>query len=296
MDDFLSYLRLELNRSPLTVEAYQHDIAQFADWLGVASQALVIPDAVTANDIRAWISSLASGSVSPSSLRRKVQSLRALFRWAAKRKLIPSNPADPVVLAKTPKYLPRIVRHDEIENLLSSIPTDDPNGLRQHLAVNIIYSLGLRQAELLSLTDADIRPASAGYELRVLGKGDKQRIIPLPDSLMQEIKLWQTVRDSVYPDLPAPAPLIAGRNGHIAKETLYKWIHTLLQNTSASRKSPHTLRHSFATSMVANGANLDAVRAILGHASLSTTQIYTHLSPAQIRQAYINSHPRAKKK
>lgn len=294
MEKFLRYLEYELNRSPLTVENYERDIRQFATWLHSEPSALLLPGGVTTNDIRAWLSSMAKQGITPASLRRKTQSLRAFFRWGVKTKRIVNNPAESITLAKLPRHLPEIVKNNDIEQILQSLSLEDPIQQRLHLAVTLIYTLGLRQAELLGLTDNSLRESPCGPELRIVGKGNKERILPLPESIMSEIKRWQTQRDVTYPNLTTPRPLIAGPHGHIAKDTLYKAIHQLLENTSATRKSPHTLRHSFATAMLSNGANLDAVRELLGHTSLSTTQIYTHLSPTQLREAYTNSHPRAK--
>lgn len=183
-----------------------------------------------------------------------------------------------------------------MESLLEQIPTDTFPNARLHLALSMLYGLGLRQAELLALTDSDLRTSANGYELRVMGKGRRERVLPLPSQLVEEIDEYRTLRDKTYPDLEAPVPLIAGPHGHIGKNTLYELVHQGLAGTSASRKSPHILRHSFATALLSDGANLDAVRQLLGHASLGTTQIYTHLSPNELRQAYNSAHPRALKK
>lgn len=294
--EFERYLRLELNRSEHTVSAYISDTGQFASWLGCEGVELVGSGRVSPNDIRDWLGSLAASGESPASLRRKTQSLRALFRWAMRRGLTESNPAAEVTLSKQPRRLPDIVKADEMEALLDFDPGRDFHMCRLHLCLAMIYGLGLRQAELLSLTDADIRRASQGHELRVTGKGNKERILPLPEELATEIAHWQQVRDHRYPDLATPKPLIAGARGAINKATLYQAVRQALAGTSAARKSPHVLRHSFATALLANGANLDAVRQLLGHVSLSTTQIYTHLSMTELRQAYDAAHPRAVKK
>lgn len=297
MEEFGRYLKNELNRSPHTVEAYLRDVRQFASWLGADdAMSMLAPDAVTANDVRDWIGAEASQGIGPASLRRKTQSLRAFFRWGVRSGRIKVNPAGDVILAKLPKHLPDIVKAPEMESLLEQIPTDTFPKARLHLALSMLYGLGLRQAELLALTDSDLRTSANGYELRVMGKGRRERLLPLPPPLVEEIDAYRTLRDNTYPDLEAPVPLIAGPHGHIGKNTLYELVHQGLAGTSASRKSPHILRHSFATALLSDGANLDAVRQLLGHASLGTTQIYTHLSPNELRQAYNSAHPRALKK
>lgn len=295
-DDFERYLRAELNRSAATAEAYLRDIRQFAAWLGTAPESLTAPAAVSTNDIRDWLCDLAAEGEQPSSLRRKTQSLRALFRHAMVTGRLDSNPAAGVTLAKLPRRLPDIVKAPEMERLLDFDPGSDLHLRRAHLALTMLYTLGLRQAELLGITDSDIRCSSRGSDLRVTGKGNRERVLPLPGALADEISAWQTIRDTNYPDLPEPRPLMAGPHGTISKQTLYNLVRSALAGTSAAHKSPHVLRHSFATAMIANGANLDAVRQMLGHASLATTQIYTHLTPAELQSAYKSAHPRATKK
>lgn len=296
VDEFEKYLLLEANRSEHTVSAYIRDIKQFAAWMGSDFDSLLHPGAVTANDVRDWLGTIAAQGIGPASIRRKTQSLRALFRWAMRTGRLRSNPAEDVILAKLPRHLPDIVKVPELEQLLDFDPGDDYHAARAHLAINMLYSLGLRQAELLALTDADLRPSANGCELRVIGKGRKERILPVPEPLVEEIRKVGRMRDERYPDLNAPRHIIAGPHGPVSPHILYDTVHTALKETSAARRSPHILRHSFATALLANGANLDAVRELLGHASLATTQIYTHLSPSELRQAYNNAHPRSRKK
>lgn len=292
IEEFKKYLRLEVNRSPHTVDAYLRDINQFAAWLGTNFDTMVRPGSVASNDIRDWLGHIASQGAGPATLRRKVQSLRALFRWAMRAGKINGNPAQDVTLAKLPKHLPDIVKVPELEQLLDFDPGQDYIAARAHLVINMLYSLGLRQAELLALTDADLHTTAKGYEIRVTGKGYKQRILPVPDTLVEEIQKVREMRDQRYPEQATPRHIIAGPHGAVSQHIVYDIVHTALSGTSASRRSPHILRHSFATALLANGANLDAVRELLGHASLSTTQIYTHLSPAELLQAYNHAHPR----
>lgn len=305
--EFENYLRLELNRSEHTVTAYLNDVRQFAAWLGAGSgsddnsgstncpdiiDSLVRPGAVTPNDVRDWLGTIATKGIGPASLRRKTQSLRALFRWAMRTKRLNVNPAEDVTLAKLPRHLPDIVKVPELEQILDFDPGSDYMAARSHLVINMLYSLGLRQAELLSLTDADLRPTANGYELRVTGKGSKERILPVPSGLVTEIERVRRMRDKRYGTQTFPAHIIAGPHGAVSPKALYNTVRAALAGTSAARRSPHILRHSFATALLSNGANLDAVRQLLGHASLSTTQIYTHLSTAELQQAYNAAHPR----
>ncbi|MBD5237987.1 MAG: tyrosine-type recombinase/integrase [Bacteroidales bacterium] len=291
-EEFISYLSNELNRSPYTVEAYLRDIRQFAEWVTNNNLDSFQPSSITVSDIRAWIGKLASKKT-PASLRRKTQSLRAYFRWMMKRGLISSNPAADVTLAKKGKHLPEFVRESEMEILLETPSSGSYTETRDRLILEILYSTGIRQAELLGLRDTDISFSSR--EMKVTGKRNKQRIVPLPPALLQKIEDWQRLRDDHFPGLPSPVPLFPGEKGTLSKMQLYRIVKKGLGTTTSAAKSPHILRHTFATAMLNHGANLDTVKEMLGHASLTTTEIYTHLTFEQLRKNYNQAHPRAGK-
>ncbi len=301
LDQFDLYLRRELNRSALTAEAYCRDLRQWADATSPANLTSPGDGRVTPNDIRAYIGSLAASGMKAASLRRKLQSIRAFFEWAMKRKLVSSNPAADLQLAKLNRRLPSVVKETEMESILAAPepateeateknPATTYRRLRDRLALEILYGLGLRESELIGLTDADISPAG---EIRVTGKRDKQRVLPLPDPLLRIIRRVGELRDRLYPDLPEPRAVIAGPHGRLTRDAIYRIAHRELAPVAAERKSPHTLRHTFATAMLNDGADLDAVKEMLGHASLSTTQIYTHLSFRDLMRNYAAAHPRA---
>lgn len=291
IEEFLQHLEIEQRSSRHTIEAYGRDVRSFVSWLGITDPAQFDAATVTLNDLRAWIGSMADTGMAATTLRRKAQSLRAFFRWGQMRGYFAKNPASDIVLAKKRKKLPDFIRHDELEGVLED-ESNDFASARTKIVVEILYSLGLRQAELLLLTDADINFSSK--EVKVTGKRNKQRVLPLPDRLCDQLRKWQLLRDARYPDLEPPRPLVAGPHGFLSKHQLYRIVKQGLGGVSSSRRSPHTLRHSFATSMVNNGADLDAVREMLGHESLATTQIYTHLSFAELISNYQTGHPRAK--
>ena len=305
MDDFLNYLRFELFRSPLTIEAYGRDISQFADFMATREKPGFYPEQATPAQIRSWISSLALKGEEPRSIRRKIQSLRAFFKFMCRRRGLKSNPAMEIVLPKLPKPLPDFVNDRDMHNILSSnseaasraytssapLPSsEDFMAARDHLILHLLYATGMRRAEVLSLTDDSVNIQAR--KIRVLGKGNKERVIPIAEELAYEISAWQTLRDEAIPHLIAPKPILATRRGPMSASTLELIIKRLLQHENAGRKSPHTLRHSFATAMLNGGADLEAVRAILGHASLSTTQIYTHLQFSDLKREYA-AHPRS---
>lgn len=293
VSDFLKYLELELNRSRLTVEAYGRDLRELASFLGKDAD---MPEAseITTAEIRGWLADRARNGISPRSLRRKTQAVRAFFRWIQKQGEISNNPASEVQLAKIGRKLPEFVREQEMEQLLDNpIPGGDPAlSIRNKLIINILYSCGIRRDELAKITDADIDIHAK--EIRVHGKRDKTRLIPIADELISEIQEWQKVRDSIY-SLPSPAPLICSKRGKLTGKAIYEIVHKQLLSTGATHKSPHSLRHTFATSLLNNGAEINSVKELLGHASLQSTQIYTHLTFSDLRKAYNGAHPRAKK-
>ncbi|MDE6511428.1 MAG: tyrosine-type recombinase/integrase [Muribaculaceae bacterium] len=292
LTEFLQYLELELNRSKLTAAAYGRDLREMATFLGRDEEMEDAADITTA-DVRAWLADMARNGLSPRSLRRKTQAARAFFRWIQKLGEIRNNPAAEVQLAKIGRKLPEFVREQEMEELLDNpVHGGDPAlNIRNKLIINILYSCGIRRDELSKITDADVDFYQK--EIRVHGKRDKTRIIPVADELLADIKEWQTVRDGLYA-FPSPAPLICSKRGKLSGRAIYEIVHKLLQDTGATHKSPHSLRHTFATSLLNSGAEINSVKELLGHSSLQSTQIYTHLSFADMKKAYDSAHPRSK--
>lgn len=291
--EFLSHLSLELYRSRLTVEAYETDLRGFNEFLiksGVpcGDAGFFVPSAVRPVHIRQWMAALSEEEYSPVSIRRKLQSLRAYFRFLVKRGVLDSSPASPVPLPKCGRKLPRIATHEDVTRSIESA-----SDLQKALILELLYGCGLRRSELLGINDSDINPHSR--ELRILGKGNKHRVIPLPHPLLQKIQQWQAARDAEYPSLPCPRPLIVTRKGRMSVSTLYHTVKEALQATGAEKKSPHTLRHSFATQLLNSGADINSVKELLGHSSLGATQIYTHLALSELKKEWAKAHPRAKK-
>ncbi len=316
MTEFINYLKYELARSPLTVEAYERDLTQFIKFCVGPDTSNFDPLRIDARLIRRWIASLSEAGNSPASLRRKTQSLRTYFKFLCRRDQLKTNPADDIILAKLPKPLPDFVADADLRRLINSASSDNAGtsrsqsseisdserrlserqsfeAVRDHIILHLLYATGMRRSEILSLTDSHVDFSLR--QIKIIGKGRKERIIPIADELISDLRRWQTIRDATFPDLPSPRPIIATRHGAMSASNLELIIKRLLKNENAGRKSPHTLRHSFATSMLNGGADLNAVRAILGHSSLSTTQIYTHLQFSDLKDIYYRAHPRGKK-
>lgn len=294
---FYDYLRYELNRSPLTVEAYRSDITQFKEWISPSDPEKTDFKTITANDVRAWLASMSRSGQNPRTLRRKIITLRTLFRWMMKNNLIKKSPLLDIPLPKIPKPLPDIIKPEEIETSLTTLKESDeeePLKTMKILVVEILYSLGIRRAELIGINDEDISFSKA--EIKVTGKRSKQRVVPVPQRLLDLIKKWQHLRDNGTERYNESRPLLEIKGKRISASKVYKIVHDTLIEVSARKKSPHALRHSFASGMLNGGAEIDSVKEFLGHASLATTQIYTHISLSEIKKAYSTAHPRSANK
>lgn len=293
IDEFESYLRYEQRRSEETVEAYIRDLGQFVEFLFGEQTDRFDAVSVTPSDIRVWLATLSSEGKTARSIRRKTQSLRAFFRFRMVTKGDRQNPATDVTLAKIPSPLPNFVPTGEMETVINN-PEPDADPFRaalDHIVVTLLYSTGIRRAELLSLTDSSIDYSKR--EIRVTGKRNKTRIIPLPDELLDELRDWQKLRDETVKERKPADRLFCGHRGTFSEYSVAQIVSRTLAPTSAARKSPHTLRHTFATSLLNGGADLNSVKELLGHTSLASTQIYTHLSFDELRRAYDSAHPRA---
>lgn len=298
LHDFEIYLRYELNRSALTVDAYISDAAEFIRFYIQTGHDEFHPEEISVHHIRAWIGHLAGNGLSASSIRRKTQSLRALFRYLHKRKKIESDPTADIILAKIPRPLPKFVRQEEMESLLSEAPVQSSDikekfkSVRDALILEILYTSGLRQAELLALADTDVLFQRA--QLRVMGKRSKQRIIPIAPQILSRINDYIRLREETFPHtMPHNKLFLTNKGLPLNKEALYNIVKEKLSATSSEKKSPHVLRHTFATAMLNNGAGLLEVKEFLGHASLDSTQIYTHVTFEELKRNYNQAHPRA---
>lgn len=293
-EKFLNYLRYELNRAPLTIEAYKTDIEQFRIWLAPEDPDNIDYHSITSNDVRAWLALRARKGDSPRTLRRKIITLRTLFKWLMKTGVLKNSPLQDVPLPKIAKPLPDIIKPQDIEDAINQIKDsdeEDEKKILRLLVMEMFYSLGIRRAELVSINDSDISFHKA--EIKVTGKRSKQRIIPVPQKLMALIHKWQQIRNMQQgiPENDSPLFLVNGKR--ISASQIYQIVHKALYNSPARKKSPHALRHSFASGMLNGGAEIDSVREFLGHSSLATTQIYTHISFKEIKSAYNLAHPRS---
>jgi integrase/recombinase XerC len=289
--NFENYLITEHKYSKHTSVAYLNDVNQFFEYCSQSYKLTSITD-VSYFFVREWIVALSDLEISPRSINRKISSLSTFFRFMQKTKQIQTNPAEDIAQLKIKKKLPEVIKSNEIIELLN-LEFNDFESERNLLIISILYQCGLRRSELTNIKIEDINFQRS--ELKILGKGNKQRIIPLSNELTSKISNYLESRKEI--DLFSSKFLLLLINGKPIYDKLVYTIVTkyLSANTTASSNNPHALRHSFATHMADNGAELDAVKKLLGHANLSATQIYMHNSISKLKEIYSLAHPKSKK-
>ena len=291
---FTDYLLLEKKYSPHTVAAYSKDIQRFFDFVSKEYQlkSLLV---VNYSMVRSWIVYLVDSGISNSSINRKISSLKTYYKFLLKTSQISETPLAKHRALKVAKKIQIPFSQTEVEDVLELFDhANDFQTLRDKLIVELFYSTGIRRAELIGLRLSDV--SEAQKTIKVLGKRNKERIIPLLPSVLTTIARYKTFR-AVLPSLGASKILLVTSKGNAIYETLvYRVITRYFSKISLKvKKSPHILRHSFATHLLSQGAELTAVKELLGHASLASTQVYTHNSIDTLKQVYKNTHPRNSK-
>lgn len=279
--------------APRTVEAYGGDLAGFTTWAGRGD--VTGPDGVDRTLLRRYVAHLATRRYAKRSIARKVSALRRYFAWATRTGRIAADPSSGLSAPRGDGRLPRVLRHDELTTLLDDPPASiagDPPGLRSRddAVLELLYGSGLRVGELCSLGPADL-DLDRG-RATVWGKGGKQRAVPLSGPAVDALRTWVgTPRQTLVAGGAEADPLFVNRRGH---RLTPRDVRRILDRRAASPTHPHALRHTFATHLLDGGADLRAVQELLGHADLSTTQRYTHVSRERLRSVYEATHPRAK--
>lgn len=296
VDDFLKYIRCELNLSVHTVLSYQIDLTQWVNRATNGHPEDFDPESVTISDIRTWIAHLAKLKLSARTIRRKTQAIRSFYKYLMRYHGFKSNPAEEVSLSKIDKPLPVYIPQDETNALLDfDYDHSDFKETRNHLILLMLYSTGMRRDELITLEDKNVDTAKG--ELKVSGKRNKERIIPFGKELALHINEYVALRNKEV--APECTKFFLRENGkELYPKLVYNVVHNTLTeaNVHSARRSPHVLRHSFATDMLNNGADLTAVQHLLGHQSLATTQVYTHITYRELQKNYQLAHPRASKR
>lgn len=292
MEEFLDFLRYEKRFSRHTVTAYQTDLTQFAAYLRQEYELADLRQA-THPLIRSWVVSLMSQDLDPRTVNRKVACLRSLFKFLLRTHQVEANPMLRVKAPKMAKKLPEFVPEEALNRLLNNFEFEDNfGGVRDQLILETLYGTGIRLSELLGITDADLD--LHGCTVRVTGKGDKQRLVPLNPSLLLVLERYRSARLAEFG--PGGGVLLRTDKGQPLYEKLvYRTVKRYLSqiSTSAAHQHPHSLRHAFATHLLGKGADLNAIKELLGHASLAATQVYTHLSVDRLKSVFDQAHPRA---
>ena len=291
IEKFLDYLRDELNRSGRTVESYEEDLRSFERFFkNIDSQ--LSWQSVDADVIRQWMESMMDKGNNAASVNRRLSALRSFFRFALSRKLVESDPAHLIKGPKKGKRLPQFVRENEMDALLDKQTWGtDFTCVRARIIIMVFYETGIRVSELCGLNDQDV--SLVNQELKVTGKRDKQRVIPFGEELADGLKEYIRLREATV-ERQCDALFVTKKGARITLHQVYKIVREQLQRVcSLKKRSPHVLRHTFATAMLNHNANLESVKKLLGHARLSTTEIYTHTTFEQLKKVYENAHPRA---
>lgn len=291
IEKFLDYLRDELNRSGRTVESYEEDLRSFERFFkNIDSQ--LSWQSVDADIIRQWMESMMDKGNNAASVNRRLSALRSFFRFALSRKLVESDPAHLIKGPKKGKRLPQFVRENEMDALLDKQTWGtDFTCVRARIIMMVFYETGIRVSELCGLNDQDV--SLVNQELKVTGKRDKQRVIPFGEELADGLKEYIRLREATV-ERQCDALFVTEKGVRITLHQVYKIVREQLQRVcSLKKRSPHVLRHTFATAMLNHNANLESVKKLLGHARLSTTEIYTHTTFEQLKKVYENAHPRA---
>jgi len=295
IDRFLQYLRVERNASPYTLKSYREDLLALATYLEQAGGEPPSAGEITPLDLRGYVSSLHQAGYARSTIARRLASLRSFFRFGQREGWACGNPAKPLRNPRRQRALPHCLTSAEVARLLAAPSAEHPLGLRDRAILETMYSAGLRVGELVGLNDGDV--SFSEEVLRVRGKGRRERIAPLGSYALDALRQWLKVR-RLSPREPqgADAPLFVSRLGRrLTTRSVGRLLERYLARAGLDRRTtPHTLRHSFATHLLDRGADIRSVQELLGHKSLVTTQIYTHLSTAALREAYEKAHPRAR--
>ena len=289
-ESFLKYIRTEKRYSPHTVTSYQNDLDQFYGWLGDNSSGLDVAS-VTSGEVRGWMVSLLEEGYATGSVHRKMSALRAFFRYMRRHGMISTDPMAGVKLPRKAKQLPQFVAEEALEKLLDDYNFGDNfSGIRDRTIVEFLYLTGMRRSELIALRDEDIDLSSG--QVRVTGKRGKQRIIPLAGSFVKSLQSYRSAKDET--GVSGTWFFVTGKGNKMYDKAVYNIVKRYLAMvTTVEKKSPHVLRHTFATHMLNHGADLNSIKELLGHASLSATQVYTHNTFEQLKKVYKQAHPRA---
>ncbi len=295
IEQYIDYIKYEKRYSVYTIKSYEQDLQQFLKFirqkydLGILQADYI--------HVRAWVVKLSNDSISKRSINRKITSLRSFYKFQKASGSLDSNPAAKIKLLKIPKTLPVFVEEDNMDHLFNDdLFNRDYKGVLSKAIIDLLYATGMRVSELVNLKTKDIDWFQG--QLKVLGKRNKERIIPMSENLKESLHLYNKAKNDFFDNteflVDASFFFIGTKGKKIYNKFVYRQINYYLSLvTTIKKRSPHVIRHTFATHMLNNGADLNAIKEILGHASLSATQIYTHNSIEKLKHVYKQAHPKA---
>lgn len=291
IERFIRYLQFEKRLSPNTVTAYRKDLEQFFVFLQTSDADI---QKVEHQHVRAWMVELMDQGIESKTINRKISCLRSFYKFLQREELIQFNPMIQVKGPKIPRRLPVIITEQKMDSLLDGVHvfTEDFSGCRDRLIIELLYGTGIRLSELLNLKEEDFNR----YEqyIKVLGKRNKERIIPVNSSLAKLIESYINLKQNQGFDIKSSGLIVTNDGRDVYPRFIYRKVKLILSVVSAHKKrSPHILRHSFATSLLNRGADLNAIKELLGHSSLAATQVYTHNSVEKLKLIYKQAHPKA---
>lgn len=291
IDEFLAHLRVERGASPRTVEAYGSDLADYASFLEEAGKRDI--QRIDRDAVVAYEADLAERGYAVTSIDRHISAVKSFHKFCVREEFAPSNPAATVHLPMPPQRLPDVLTVEQVGALLDGIDTSDATGLRNRALMEVLYGCGLRVSECTGL-DLGNCALEQGY-LRVVGKGDKERIAPIAGCALNALERYLNEGRASFakPAKPMAAVFLNVRGGRLSRQSIHKIVAQAGLAIGVDNLHPHTLRHSFATHMLAGGADLRVIQEILGHADIATTQVYTHVNRTHIQEEYLSAHPRA---
>lgn len=289
LESFLNYIKHEKRYSKHTIEAYKRDIQQFQSYLTLLNKEL---ENVKYRDVRLWVADLMQENKAKT-INRKISSLKSYYKFLLRNEVLKINPVENISNIKEPKRIPNFVSEKEIDQLIKSFPkTIDYIENRNQLIFEMFYNTGIRREELINIKEKDIDYSKA--KLKVLGKGNKEREIPLHLLFLERIKTYISVRNQFLNNEKIDFLFLNKTRNKLKPKTVYNIVSNILNVCiSTDKKSPHVLRHTFATHLLNNGADLNAIKELLGHSSLASTQIYTHNSIEILKEIHKQAHPKA---
>ncbi len=292
MQHFIDYLKFQKRYSQHTILSYENDLVTFLDFIEITFGKTALPE-IKASFVRTWLASLKEQGMEARSINRKISSLKSFFKYQLKEGLVKVSPMGTIISPKTGKRLPQFVEKADINTLFSHVEfPDDWEGRTHRLLLQLLYNTGIRQAELVSLKENQVD----GYKnsIKVLGKGNKERIIPISAELLGSLKGYMAEKRKRLEEFDSGVLLVNNKGKKLYPKYVYTAVKKYLSKiTTINKKSPHVLRHTFATHLMNNGADLNAVKELLGHSSLAATQVYTHNSIEKLKDIHKKAHPKA---